>query len=307
MNYIITAIHWDQKGHESIYTCSQGNQSSSIHFIEQYLNSACLCFYSNIFFGDNVKHILFTDIKDFSIFRFDYPAFFEKHNINKIDLDFSYNSLSSINKNFNGCLYKLDVINYLAHNFNNNDLFLVLDSDCFFNKSSNAIFENQPCMAMICDYGPDYDANGICRKDYSALLKEIDNIRYQPDAIVPHFGGEFVYLNSENARIISKEFKKLMPVSLKMREEGKKAPINDEHFLNYSYIKHNLINKSANQYIKRIWTSPEYSNVVGDEEKYNIWHLPFEKERKIQSIFKNINNIKDKKVTELFKISRHCL
>lgn len=45
-----------------------------------------------------------------------------------------------------------------------------------------------------------------------------------------------------------------------------------------------------------MWTSPQYNNVEKGDEKFAIWHLPYEKKRGLYYLFKMLrrtNSIKD--------------
>ena len=72
------------------------------------------------------------------------------------------------------------------------------------------------------------------------------------------------------------------------RHRAGQPKLNEEaHFLSYCY--HRIGNfGSLEGFIKRIWTSPHYSNVQPEDVKLPIWHLPSEKTGGIALIFKKL-------------------
>jgi hypothetical protein len=74
------------------------------------------------------------------------------------------------------------------------------------------------------------------------------------------------------------------------RHRAGQPKLNEEaHFLSYCY--HKIGNfGSLEGFIKRIWTSPHYSNVQPDDANLPIWHLPSEKTGGIALIFKKLEN-----------------
>lgn len=60
--------------------------------------------------------------------------------------------------------------------------------------------------------------------------------------------------------------------------------LNEEaHFLSVVATRLNIHNNIANQYVKRLWTYPKYNTVEKGDEQLAVWHLPYEKKKRIVS------------------------
>ncbi len=69
--------------------------------------------------------------------------------------------------------------------------------------------------------------------------------------------------------------------------EGRPKFNEEAHFLSYCY--HKIGGEgSLERFIKRIWTSPKFSNVKAEDFDLPIWHLPAEKTGGIALIFNKI-------------------
>jgi len=202
--------------------------------------------------------------------------------LNKNDIFYVNNSF---NNKFPGCLFTLDVIDYINNNKNIKDIgkLCLLDSDIVMQNS----LQNLSDSGIVINYPTQKDTNGqsinsltIIYNDYYNSKKKIDDFKY--------FGGEFYLFSDKLINNISKDLKGLRDF-LKLNFNTYGNNFTEEHIL--SIILNNCKEASVvDSTIKRVWTTDTYTNINGDEEKYSLLHMPAEKDKLFEEIFSLIKN-----------------
>lgn len=292
-NYLLTWFYAESKDDESYYP-SVGGSSSSEKFHEYYWK--CIYdFYETVKITQDLNSInlmFFTNVDKLpeNIGGIDFTKYFNDSNIKVIKLKLTNRTPKDWYGAWRNQFYLFDVLDYCKE-FEGN--YLILDSDCLIRYSLEPIFEKIERDSIVtynCGHGFEQDINGISIEQMQNLYEEFF---LEPATELSYYGGEFIAVNS---RIIPKildiykelwdyNFKKYLVKDIKLNEEA--------HFLSLIYYKLGIRKSEGNQYIRRIWTSIKYDNVIDEDQNLAIWHLPAEKKYAFVSAFKWFVNFLD--------------
>lgn len=170
------------------------------------------------------------------------------------------------------------------------DIFLVLDSDCLFNRPLSAALIKRTMQHKALTYTGAWEAsdsllNGVSTRELKLVAQEMgvacDNFYY-------HCGEFFCCLGSELERI-SAEARSAYQTSLIRHEEGKKKFNEEAHLLSYVFHKLGYPPFTANRFVKRLWSVPEIDTQEPSDDDLVVWHLLTEKHGKILDYFNAIN------------------
>ncbi|MDD2451120.1 MAG: hypothetical protein PHU67_04320 [Sulfurovum sp.] len=207
-----------------------------------------------------------------------------------------------IQNKFPGCLFTLDVFNYVASSkFNNDiDLFCLLDSDCIMShklaKYPEDLIEKNLIGGIEINYENDHIVNGQSKntlhKIYNKLFSKetnIDNFKY--------FGGEMYMIPSKMIKNISDDVEFIFDYLTHQDKLKDNNEFTEEHILTLAFNKNEVY--LTDNIIKRIWTADVHTNIDGTEKQYAIFHLPAEKKYFFQNMFMSLKLNKN----AFFKIS----
>jgi hypothetical protein len=305
---ISTWLCLDDKNEESIYH-QVGSNSSSPEFQKVYWRCIFDFFAYNMRFNPSYEYVLFTNkkVEDILIDTINVIKELQMLNVNIIDIPFSYKLPIGYYKAWHNQLFELDIFKHCNKLFSNDDIILLLDSDCLITKSLNELFDmcdSKGCITYIINYPLEYRINGITRIQMKTLFEELigSSINVAP----AYHGGEFAMVKIHSLKNIMKDFE---PVFNKMKNKfnnGEKVKFNEEaHFLSFLYYINGFSGGEANVFIKRMWNAPRFFDVQKDDEKFAIWHLPASKKSGFKKLFKNYNEYKylsNEKYLELIKL-----
>lgn len=286
-NYIATWIYLESKSEKSKYPNNKGD-SSSKSFQEVYWKCIVIFFETSLRYNKNAHHILFTNTQELPVINgFSVEEYLKKNNIelvvvkNKYPLPNDYFSL------FRNQFFEFSIIDAMAKRIDDNDGFLLLDSDCVFSKSTDEIFKNledeESAITYIVDLERKYQVHGVTGEDMKAIFADLGVVLNEN----PYYcGGEVLLSKGSFLKTVSAHFPEVFEEMLD-RNKKHKIKFNEEaHTLSYYYYKHNANMDGLKPYIKRIWTNRNYfRNVEKGDENLTIWHLPNEKNTGISNLF----------------------
>lgn len=284
-NYIITWLYAESPEDESHYP-SVGGEASSEKFQKVYWQCVYDFYKSALLTQKNpaVKYMFFTNVPNIpiNIEGINICQFLAKNNVTIQRLELTNKTPKDWYGAWRNQFFLFDILEYLQNIEGN---YLILDSDCFITKDLTCIFnEIEKKKILSFDSGVytlDYPINGISTKQMRNLYKEF----FGEVSYLEYKGGEFIAINSDMIPQILYEYKKLWNLNYQkylMRE----VKLNEEaHFLSLIYAHLGYEESVGNQYIKRMWTSVRYDNVVASDIELPIWHLPAEKKYGFQTLF----------------------
>ncbi|WP_298480606.1 hypothetical protein [uncultured Maribacter sp.] len=289
-NYIGTWVYLDSEEEKSKYPNNKGN-STSPEFQAVYWRCIVLFFESSLRYHKKEKHILFTNTNDIPVVDgLDLNIFFKENNIEIVSLENKYQLPNDFYSQFRNQYFEFTIIDYFSERMDNEDSFLLLDSDCVFTKPLNDAFnklKTESAITYIVDYDEDYVIHGVSGNNMKTIFSDL-GVTLEKN---PYYsGGEVLLANGKFIKEVADHFPTLFKDMLE-RHTTNNIKFNEEaHVLSYYYYKHGALLGGMDSYIKRIWTNKNYfRNVEDSDSELAIWHVPNEKKTGINRIFQKIS------------------
>lgn len=280
MNFICTWLCADEPGEESVFF-QTGELSSSQTHQNIYWRCLLVFFITSKRFNKNEKHLLFTNVKQLpEVDGRKVSSMLEELDVEVVITDFKYKTPKGYYAAFQNQFYEFSILEYISNNNkNNDDLYLVLDSDCIFIKPVYPLFEEASKNGFISfedEVKPDYVINGLSRSDMKKLYEELLGKEIQE---MPSYHlGEFMLSSVGNIKTFFLDFTHLWPQLLQRSLTGKLKFNEEAHTLSFLYFKNGFRAHKNNIFMRRIWTNPLfYREVRKTDVDLAIWHLPAEK------------------------------
>ena len=303
MDIISTWIYLDSLDESSEYP-QVGKASHLPEFQKVYWRCVAVFYAISTQTNPERTHVLFTnvEVRDLpEIDGIDLGSFLKKRNVAVVTLPLSWQAPKGWHGKWRNQFYIFDILQFIENQsisqsgaeFKSapdyeNAAFLVLDSDCIVNRSLDGLFEAiraQHLLALPMHFADDYNINGLTRVDMRQVFRELDGT--DPGQNPEYCGGEIFAATLPIVRQINAMAPGVWQ-DMHSRFQEQRPKFNEEaHFLSYCYYKigsYGLLES----FIKRIWTSPKFSNVKKADFDLPIWHLPAEKTGGIALIFNSI-------------------
>ncbi|WP_207494057.1 hypothetical protein [Aridibaculum aurantiacum] len=293
MNHICTWFCADEKGEESHFP-QTGQLSSSASHQNIYWRCIILFFITSKRFNKKEKHILFTNVKQLPVVDGRYiSSLLHELDVDVVFTDFKYKTPKGYYGAFQNQFYEFSILEHIAHHDpKDENMYLVLDSDCIFLKPVEDLFAAAAPQGFISfedEVKPDYIINGLSRNDMKSLYEDLLGEEIQE--IPSYHLGEFLLASAANIRKFFSDFQKLWPVLLERHQQGKKTFNEEAHTLSYLYFKNGFRAHPSNNFMRRIWTNPLfYREVRSTDVDLGIWHLPAEKTFGLFSLYHHFMN-----------------
>lgn len=280
-NIIATWICVDTEDNSTYFPSAKGKSSdakvqniywrciSCFYTMARYQNpDATLALFSNT---NKIPNVDGTDIQQL----------LQQLNVSLYVTPFEYVTPQGYYNQWRNQFYEFSIFKYISihEDFNDEDNFLLLDSDCIITQNLSSLFAAvtaEQCITYIIDYAPDHDINGNSRKSMQTVFSSLLNQRVEH---LPHYhAGEFYATTIAVLKTLIPDFYIVWKQLLALNEAGLDKLHEEAHTLSYLFYKSGFEGGQANQYIKRLWTDPTtFRNVEGGDECLAIWHLPAEK------------------------------
>jgi len=290
---IATWIYLDSKTEESNYP-QVGTNSSSEKFQEVYWKCIVVFFETSLRFNQNVEHILFTNSEQTKLLinEYDIYKYLINNNISVRVVKNNYVLPSGYYQSWNNQFFEFSIFEDINSIIKDEDIFLLLDSDCVFTKNIDHLFNKlignkNEALTYAIDYDPDHSINGCSRKQMQSIFKDLG---LELDKLPQYSAGEVFFAKGIFISKICREFPILWK-DLMQRFVENRIKFNEEaHALSYFYHKFYANIGSLNSNIKRCWTDPfNYRNVRKSDFNLDILHLPVEKKTGISNVFNKIS------------------
>lgn len=190
---------------------------------------------------------------------------------------------------FPGCLYTLDVIEYLAQQHNDFSSLILLDSDCIVRNRLDGLLDKlgndgEGSYAYEPGYPVNMVANGQSRASLTLALSYMSGHMIAPP--IPLYGGE---LYAFTAQALPGLAQRIAAFWAWMKADGVKIfgdHLTEEHVMSVVLAQSADTVHSASRLVKRIWTASVFSTVDGSESAIPVWHLPSEKKKGFVKLYK---------------------
>lgn len=192
--------------------------------------------------------------------------------------------------------YVYDILKEMENRMQTDDCLLISDADCLCRTPLDSLFEQtrrdgSALYEFITD--KDYVINGITLPQMNKFYKACYN--QEPQKPITYYGGEFIALRQDAIKKINAEFPVMWNFNLKYAQTGQPKLNEEAHVMSILAERLQLRNRTANQYVKRMWTNPQYNNVRMGDENYPVWHMPYEKKRGLYYLYQMLE--KDMAIT----------
>lgn len=285
--YIITWFYQESEEEASYYPQMNRKGSSALaHSI--YMKIQVPFFLTFHHYNPDARLLFFTNLKARQL-----PGFllrmFEQIQVEIVTLPYISRPPRDWYGSWQNQFYLFDILRWMQRKMNPTDSLIVCDADCLCCKSLHGLFESiERDGSALYEFitRPEVRVNGIRLEQMQELY--IRTYHERPQQPIVYYGGELVGLRGDAVHHINDAFPELWSRNLTYREERQPTLNEEAHVLSILAERLRLRNANANAYIKRMWTSPQFTNVVAGDEEYPIWHLPYEKKRGLFRLFRTL-------------------
>lgn len=191
---------------------------------------------------------------------------------------------------FPGCLFTLDVFEYLAQQPNDFSHLILLDSDCIVRGRLDGLLdklggEEEGIYAYEPGYPTNMVANGQSRASLTLALSYFSGQMIVPP--IPLYGGEFYALSTKSLPQLATRIAAFWEW---MKAEGILTfgdNLTEEHVMSVVLTQSRNNVHGASALVKRIWTAAVFSTVDGSESGIPVWHLPSEKKKGFVKLYQH--------------------
>lgn len=182
---------------------------------------------------------------------------------------------------FQNQFYEFSILEYIANNNKNeNDKYLILDSDCIFLRATDELFVeagDKGFLSFEYECPPEEVINGLSKMNMQVLYGEL--LHRKINEIPGYHLGEFFLASVKNINLIFSGFLELWPELLRRNSLGLPKFNEEAQTLSYLYYKNEFTSSAKKTLLKRIWTNPVFfRNVEKTDTDVAVWHLPSEKQ-----------------------------
>ncbi len=301
-DYISTWIYLDSQDESSEYP-QVGKASHLPEFQRVYWRCVAVFYAVSTQTNPERKHVLFTNVAEENlpiVDGVDIGSLLKEKNVDVVTLPLTWQAPKGWHGKWRNQFYIFDILQFIENQYNpsgegvktsldkQEPAFVVLDSDCIVNRSLDALFtsiRDQQLLTLPMHFADDYNINGLTREDMRQVFAELDGS--DPGFNPEYCGGEVFAATLPVVRQINAMAPGIWQEMLARFQDGRPKFNEEAHFLSYCYHKIGSFG-SLESFIKRIWTSPKFSNVREADFDLPIWHLPAEKTGGIALIFKKL-------------------
>ncbi len=289
-NVIATWICIDKKENATHFPSAKGS-SADVNVQQVYWRCICTFFFAARYHNPDAELVLFSNQACLpEIEKASVKDILQNLKVSFFVTPFEYVTPAGYYGEWRNQFYEFSIFKFVCGSnfFNNDDNFLLLDSDCIITGNLSLLFkavQKNEVLTYQIDYETDHRINGISRKDMRFIFQELSHGNlYDCPA---YYGGEF-YASTVNFMCkIMDDFYVLWPQLLNRNLMGLKKLNEEAHVLSYLFYKKGISGGHANSFIKRLWTDPStYRNVEVNDASLLIWHLPAEKTTGFRHFFK---------------------
>ena len=186
--------------------------------------------------------------------------------------------------------YVLDLLDALAETLGDDDVGVLLDSDCVWTRPADALAEatrRHGALTLDVGLGEDEWQNGLTRREMGAIYADLDGAPVGPPP--PYIGGEIQAATGAAMRQITETAREVWEEMLRRHEAGRPKFNEEAHLLSYVYRRLGIAEGTANAFVDRIYTSLKDGKTVRPEHvDLMLWHLPNEKRYGYRRLFPDV-------------------
>lgn len=288
IHYIATWFYKESEKEASFYP-QMGRKGSSSLVHSVYMKIQVPFFLTFQRYNPTVRFLFFTNLK-----LKDLPDYlqqlFQQLNVEVVTLPYISRPPRDWYGSWQNQFYLFDIFRWMQRKMNPMDSLLVCDADCLCRHPLDGLFEDVErdgsALYEFITY-PEVRVNGIRLEQMQELYIRVYGEK--PAEHIVYYGGEFIALRGDVIKHINETFPTLWHKNLNYREEGLPTLNEEAHVLSILAEHLHIRNRHANRYVKRMWTSPQFTNVEPGDENHPVWHLPYEKKRGLIRLYNTLS------------------
>lgn len=244
-------------------------------------------FASSLAVNPAARHLFFTNVRPPVIDGLDVTRWLARNGIETITLPITYRLPPGAVSSWGNQFYVFDVLDYLSR-AEQIDRAVVLDSDCLWLRPADAMaaaIDRHGALTYALgevDYPADAPINGLTRAQMARFLQANGG---PVVAEIPYYGGEIYAARSDVTGRIAEVARVMWPV---IAARGPDAPCEEAHLLSILYAHEGIAADTAAPFIRRMWTTFRYHDLVPGDGALTVWHLPAEKKTGFADLFRRI-------------------
>lgn len=283
-NYIATWFYKESDEEASFYP-QMGKKGNSTLAHSIYMQIQVPFFVTFQHYNPQARLLFFTNMSEGELPDF-LIRLFQKLRVEVITVPYTCRPPKGWYAAWQNQFYLFDILKEMGSRMEENDCLLISDADCLCHTSLAPLFDSvrrdgSALYEFITDQ--DYVINGITlpqlNKFYESCYGE------KPGHPITYYGGEFIALRKDAVCQINETYPALWQFNLLHARDGHPKLNEEAHVISILAERLKLRNRTANNYVKRMWTNPQYNNVRPGDEDYPVWHLPYEKKRGLYHLY----------------------
>ncbi len=288
-NIIATWICVDTEDNSTYFPSAKGKSSDAK--VQNIYWRCIACFYTMArHYNPDATLALFSNTSHLpTVDGTDIQQLLQQLNVSFYVTPFEYVTPQGYYNQWRNQFYEFSIFKYISthEDFEDDDNFLLLDSDCIITQNLASLFAEvakEKCITYVIDYAPEHDINGNSRKSMQAVFSALLNEKVEH--IPQYHAGEFYATTIAVLKKLIQDFYTVWEQLLRLNEAGLDKLHEEAHTLSFLFYKNGFNGGQANQFIKRLWTDPTtHRNIKPGDERLPIWHLPAEKRHGFVTLF----------------------
>lgn len=284
VNYIATWFYKESEEEASFYPqLGQKGSAALVHSV--YMQIQVPFFTTFHHYNPQARLLFFTNLRKADLPYFLTDLFLRLH-VEVVTLPYTCRPPKQWYAAWQNQFYLYDILKEMEKRMSPQDTLLISDADCLCRTSLDTLFQRtredgSALYEFITDR--EYSINGITLPQMETLYEAC--YHETPEQPLTYYGGEFIALRGDTVGRLNKAYPSLWQFNLNYGKEHHYKLNEEAHVLSILAAYLRLRNTTANQYVKRMWTSPQFNNVVKGDEHYPVWHLPYEKKRGLYYLY----------------------
>lgn len=285
---IATWLYAEPEGEESFYPQVAGRPSSP-WFQAIYWRCVAIFYAAASRVAPDAPLVFFTNVPEIpDVDGTDVAAFLDRLGVEIERPPFTFVPPDGYYGAWRNQFYVLDLVGALANRLGDDEVGILLDSDCVWTGAPDALVAaTQAHGALTLDVGIGRDEvqNGLTPREMGAIYAELG----APAEAPVYFGGEIVSATGETLRTLAAEARPVWNEMLRRHAAGLPKFNEEAHLLSFLYQRLGLAEGTANAFTDRIYTSLKDGKTVRPEHlALPIWHLPNEKRYGLRRLFPEV-------------------
>lgn len=291
-----TWLYAEPPGEESEYPQVVGQGApSSTRFQAVYWRCVAVFFASAARWTPGARLALATNVEAVpSVDGHDLAELLDRLGVEVVWLDYTFQPPAGYYGAWRNQFYVFDVVRWLAGRLADDDVGMVLDSDCVWARPAGRMAAmTRRHGALTYDLGLPEDGaqNGLTLAQMGVLYADLAPTLggAAPASPPPYLGGELVAATGAVLREIDALAAELWPEMLRRHGAGLPQFNEEAHALSWVYHRLGIPYGTANPYLRRIWTTLTHGDDAhAPDLDLTAWHVPGEKRYGLRRVFAEV-------------------